>query len=777
MLRFFRFGDGRLARRRVRASWRATRSAAPAEVARRLGCGTGEQALRLKRLRSVGDQPASVRGDLAAAAVVRRGWPRATLRGWGDLLYPLFAERCGVHVHRAVDTIGFGSLAAAQARALRLPAGHPCARVQRQAFDLAGPLRRVAHHARRCQRLPLHRLHHLRTPMTRPPLFTRRRLLAAGAACWPCRGGRAFAAGDIAGGKPITLLVSYPAGGGADVMARLIAPRMAEALGQPVVVENKPGASGTIAAAQVARATPDGSTLLLDASSFAVNPALFDKLPYDTATAFAPLAVLALYPNALVCTPSFEARTVADVLRLARAQPGKLAYASSGNGSAQHLAGALFEAMAKVEPDPCALPRRRPGAERRDGRAGAALLCQCGFVAGAHPVGSAAARWRSLPACVRACCPTCRRWTRPASRATRCSNGTRCWRRPACPRRCAPRSRRPSARRWPTPRCWAACARSAARSSAAARPRPRASCSTQQALWARVVRERQHHARVRRPVALTPAAGWDGHVHVFEATQRSACRATTCRPQRPLRTSSRSPHEHGIGHLVLVQPSVYGTDNAVMLRALRARRRPPPRRGGGRRQTSSDASWTRLHAAGVRGVRFNLVSPAGHGLAIRRATCARSRHGCASAAGMCSGTCSAEQLAQVAAWQATTGLTFVLDHLAGLHAGLRRRRPRLGPCAARWPGQGAWIKLSGWYRLGATAPYDALLPTSAVPPRCSVSARVWGSDWPHTSFTTAPPPGYDTLLAPVRAALGDTDFRALLNERAPRLYLDPKGPP
>jgi tripartite-type tricarboxylate transporter receptor subunit TctC len=180
-------------------------------------------------------------------------------------------------------------------------------------------------------------------------LSSRRGMLAAGAALLAAPMARAFAAGDIAGGKPITLLVSYPAGGGADVMARLIAPRMAEALGQPVIVENKPGASGTVAAAQVARATPDGSMLLLDASSFAVNPSLFDKLPYDSASAFAPLAVLALYPNALVCTPSFEAKTVADVLRLARAKPGTLAYASSGNGSAQHLAGALFEAIAKVD--------------------------------------------------------------------------------------------------------------------------------------------------------------------------------------------------------------------------------------------------------------------------------------------------------------------------------------------------------------------------------------------------------------------------------------------
>jgi tripartite-type tricarboxylate transporter receptor subunit TctC len=177
----------------------------------------------------------------------------------------------------------------------------------------------------------------------------RRGVLAAGAAWLASPSVRAAGAGDIAGGKPITLLVSYPAGGGADVMARLVAPRVAEALGQTVVVENKPGASGTVAASQVARATPDGLTLLLDASSFAVNPALFDKLPYDSATAFAPLGVLALFPNVLVCSAGFEARTLADVLRMARHKPGSLSYASSGNGSAQHLAGALFESMAQVE--------------------------------------------------------------------------------------------------------------------------------------------------------------------------------------------------------------------------------------------------------------------------------------------------------------------------------------------------------------------------------------------------------------------------------------------
>lgn len=160
----------------------------------------------------------------------------------------------------------------------------------------------------------------------------------------PWIGARAQA--KIAGGKPITLIVSYPPGGGADLMARTIAPRLEAALGQTVVVENKAGASGQLAAGLVARGAADGSVLLLDASSFAVNPSLFPRLPYDSATAFTPLAVLATFPNVLVCTPSFEAKSVKDVIRLAKIQA--LNYASSGNGSAQHLAGALFEQRAGV---------------------------------------------------------------------------------------------------------------------------------------------------------------------------------------------------------------------------------------------------------------------------------------------------------------------------------------------------------------------------------------------------------------------------------------------
>jgi len=149
--------------------------------------------------------------------------------------------------------------------------------------------------------------------------------------------------------KSIRLIVTYPPGGGADLMARLVAPKMAAVLGQPVVVENKAGASGQIGAAEVARAAPDGYTLMLDASSFAVNPGLYAKLPYDSAKAFMPLAVLALYPNVLVVTPSFAPKSAQELVALAKAKPGTVAFASSGNGSAQHLAGELFRARTGVD--------------------------------------------------------------------------------------------------------------------------------------------------------------------------------------------------------------------------------------------------------------------------------------------------------------------------------------------------------------------------------------------------------------------------------------------
>jgi tripartite-type tricarboxylate transporter receptor subunit TctC len=149
--------------------------------------------------------------------------------------------------------------------------------------------------------------------------------------------------------RPISLIVSYPPGGTADLMARTIAGPLGKELGTSVVVENKPGASGQIAAAYVAKASADGYTLMLDASSYSVNPSLFPKLPYDPNRDFKTLGILAQYPNVLLVHPSFPAKSVKEMVALAKAKPNGIAYASSGNGSAQHLAGALFEVKAGVE--------------------------------------------------------------------------------------------------------------------------------------------------------------------------------------------------------------------------------------------------------------------------------------------------------------------------------------------------------------------------------------------------------------------------------------------
>lgn len=150
-------------------------------------------------------------------------------------------------------------------------------------------------------------------------------------------------------GKPITLVVTYPPGGGADAMARLIAPKMGEALGQAIVIDNKPGAGGQIGASAVAKAAPDGYTLMLDASSFSVNPSLYPKLPYDSLKAFKPVGVVALFPNVVLVNANFPARNITELVAAARKTKDAVSYASSGNGSAQHLAGALFESAAKVD--------------------------------------------------------------------------------------------------------------------------------------------------------------------------------------------------------------------------------------------------------------------------------------------------------------------------------------------------------------------------------------------------------------------------------------------
>jgi tripartite-type tricarboxylate transporter receptor subunit TctC len=182
-----------------------------------------------------------------------------------------------------------------------------------------------------------------------PITIQKRCLLAAMAAIALCNLGSIGYAQSAWPTKPITLVVTYPPGGGADGMARLIAPKMGAVLGQSVIVENRPGAGGQLGATAVAKANADGYTLLFDASSFAVNPSLYPKLPYDSSKAFKAIGVIALFPNVVLVNPQFPAKNIAELTNLARSKKEGLSYASSGNGSAQHLAGALFEYATKVD--------------------------------------------------------------------------------------------------------------------------------------------------------------------------------------------------------------------------------------------------------------------------------------------------------------------------------------------------------------------------------------------------------------------------------------------
>ncbi len=144
--------------------------------------------------------------------------------------------------------------------------------------------------------------------------------------------------------KPITVVVPAPPGGTADTVVRTLVPRLAAALGQPVLVENRAGASGAIASQAVAGAAPDGHTLLMNYTSHAINPWLVAKLPYDSVKAFAPVAFLGKVPL-LLAVPAEGHRSVADLIADARANPGKLSYGSSATGGASHLGGELFSQL------------------------------------------------------------------------------------------------------------------------------------------------------------------------------------------------------------------------------------------------------------------------------------------------------------------------------------------------------------------------------------------------------------------------------------------------
>jgi tripartite-type tricarboxylate transporter receptor subunit TctC len=143
--------------------------------------------------------------------------------------------------------------------------------------------------------------------------------------------------------RTIRMVVGFTPGGGTDIMARLIASKLPEVLGQPVVVENRPGAATNIANEMVARSAPDGYTLLVATSVVAINMALYKKLPYDTVRDFAPVSLFAESPNVVVVSNKVAARTLQELVALARARPGVLNYSSAGSGTSQHMSGELLK--------------------------------------------------------------------------------------------------------------------------------------------------------------------------------------------------------------------------------------------------------------------------------------------------------------------------------------------------------------------------------------------------------------------------------------------------
>jgi tripartite-type tricarboxylate transporter receptor subunit TctC len=149
--------------------------------------------------------------------------------------------------------------------------------------------------------------------------------------------------------RPVHLLVPYPAGGAVDILGRLLGQQLSSYWGQPVVIDNRPGAGGVIATEVLAKAPPDGYTLILVASGHAVNPAMYGKLPYDTFKDFTAISEVAWAPNIVLVNPNTKAQTLGELLALARAEPGKLSYGMPGYGTSPHLSGELLKFMAKVD--------------------------------------------------------------------------------------------------------------------------------------------------------------------------------------------------------------------------------------------------------------------------------------------------------------------------------------------------------------------------------------------------------------------------------------------
>jgi tripartite-type tricarboxylate transporter receptor subunit TctC len=179
--------------------------------------------------------------------------------------------------------------------------------------------------------------------------FARRQFLhlAAGAAALPAVSRTAGA--QTYPTRPVRIVVGYPPGGGLDIVARLIGQWLSERLGQPFIIENRPGAGGNIGTEAVVRAPPDGYTLLMAVTANAINATLYDKLNFNFIRDVAPVASIVRTPNVMVVNPSTPTKTVPEFIAYAKANPGKINMASAGNGSSQHLSGELFKLMAGAD--------------------------------------------------------------------------------------------------------------------------------------------------------------------------------------------------------------------------------------------------------------------------------------------------------------------------------------------------------------------------------------------------------------------------------------------
>jgi tripartite-type tricarboxylate transporter receptor subunit TctC len=165
--------------------------------------------------------------------------------------------------------------------------------------------------------------------------------------------------------RPVHLIVPFPPGGGADILARTVSPRLAQALGKPIVIENKPGAGGNVGAEYVARAAPDGYTLLYGTNgTHGINASLYRNLRFDPVKDFIPVSRMTTIAAMLIVNPQFPPTTVEELIRYAKANPGKVNFASAGNGTTSHLSGELFKTMAGI--DIVHIPYRGGGAAVAD---------------------------------------------------------------------------------------------------------------------------------------------------------------------------------------------------------------------------------------------------------------------------------------------------------------------------------------------------------------------------------------------------------------------------